>query len=112
MRAGAAIPNYKSATRDVDKLLGELSEEKVDGVIVDLRNNGGGSLDEATDLTGLFIDKGPVVQIRTRAARWTRKSRQPRRASPGTARWRCSSIVLRLRRRRFSPQRSRITAVE
>ncbi|WP_291184904.1 carboxy terminal-processing peptidase [Dokdonella sp.] len=56
--------NYKSATRDVEKLLGELKTDKVDGVIVDLRNNGGGSLAEATDLTGLFIDKGPVVQVR------------------------------------------------
>ncbi len=56
--------NYKSATRDVEKLLGELKNEKADGVIVDLRNNGGGSLAEATDLTGLFIDKGPVVQVK------------------------------------------------
>lgn len=56
--------NYKSATRDAEKLLGELKQDKVDGVIVDLRNNGGGSLAEATDLTGLFIDKGPVVQVR------------------------------------------------
>ncbi|MEO5561328.1 MAG: carboxy terminal-processing peptidase, partial [Dokdonella sp.] len=56
--------DYKSATRDVEKLLTSLKQEKVDGVIVDLRNNGGGSLAEATDLTGLFIDKGPVVQVR------------------------------------------------
>ena len=56
--------SYKSATRDVEKLLGELKLDKVDGVIVDLRNNGGGSLAEATDLTGLFIDKGPVVQVK------------------------------------------------
>ncbi|MGH8173342.1 MAG: carboxy terminal-processing peptidase, partial [Rhodanobacteraceae bacterium] len=53
--------------RDVERLLGELKTEKVDGVIVDLRNNGGGSLAEATDLTGLFIDKGPVVQVRNAA---------------------------------------------
>ncbi|MBX5065057.1 carboxy terminal-processing peptidase (plasmid) [Rhizobium lentis] len=56
--------DYKSASRDVAKLLGELNEEKVDGVLIDLRNNGGGSLDEAIDLTGLFIGKGPVVQQR------------------------------------------------
>ncbi|WP_407061893.1 carboxy terminal-processing peptidase [Brucella gallinifaecis] len=56
--------NYRSASRDVAKLLKELSEEKVDGVLVDLRNNGGGSLSEAIDLTGLFIGKGPVVQQR------------------------------------------------
>ncbi|MBY3382738.1 carboxy terminal-processing peptidase [Rhizobium laguerreae] len=56
--------DYKSASRDVAKLLGELSEEKVDSVLIDLRNNGGGSLDEAIDLTGLFIGNGPVVQQR------------------------------------------------
>ncbi|PWK85879.1 carboxy terminal-processing peptidase [Fulvimonas soli] len=56
--------NYKSATRDVARLLGELKQEGVQGVIVDLRNNGGGSLDEANELTGLFIDQGPVVQVR------------------------------------------------
>jgi carboxyl-terminal processing protease len=56
--------DYKSATRDVAKLLGELKQAGVEGVVVDLRNNGGGSLDEADSLTGLFIDKGPVVQVR------------------------------------------------
>lgn len=57
-------PNYKSTTRDVLKLLQELEAEQVDGIILDLRNNGGGSLQEATTLTDLFIDPGPVVQIR------------------------------------------------
>lgn len=56
--------NYRSASRDVAKLLSELNEEAVDGVLIDLRNNGGGSLTEAIDLTGLFIGKGPVVQQR------------------------------------------------
>ena len=56
--------NFKSATRDVAKLLGELKAEKVEAVVVDLRNNGGGSLSEANELTGLFIDQGPVVQVR------------------------------------------------
>ncbi|MGE7139343.1 carboxy terminal-processing peptidase [Luteibacter sp. NPDC031894] len=56
--------NFKSATRDVSKLLTELKAQKVEGVIMDLRNNGGGSLNEATELTGLFIDTGPVVQVR------------------------------------------------
>jgi carboxyl-terminal processing protease len=56
--------NFKSATRDVSKLLGELKAEGVQGVIIDLRNNGGGSLYEANELTGLFIDKGPTVQVR------------------------------------------------
>lgn len=57
-------PDYKSATRDVAKLLAELKTEKVDGVVMDVRDNGGGSLAEATELTGLFINKGPVVQVR------------------------------------------------
>lgn len=56
-------PDFKSTTRDVLKLLIELEKEDVDGVVIDLRNNGGGSLQEATTLTDLFIDKGPVVQI-------------------------------------------------
>ncbi|KQV87868.1 peptidase S41 [Massilia sp. Root351] len=56
--------DYKSATRDVARLLAELKKEKVDNVLIDLRNNGGGSLTEAVELTGLFIDKGPVVQQR------------------------------------------------
>ncbi|MBS0431860.1 MAG: carboxy terminal-processing peptidase [Proteobacteria bacterium] len=57
-------PDYKSATRDVAKLLGELKQAKVDGVVMDVRDNGGGSLAEATELTGLFINTGPVVQVR------------------------------------------------
>ena len=56
--------NYKSATRDVARLLADLKKQNVEGVLIDLRNDGGGSLAEATDLTGLFIDKGPVVQVR------------------------------------------------
>ena len=56
--------NFKSATRDVSRLLAELKKDKVDSVLIDLRNNGGGSLSEAIELTGLFIDKGPVVQQR------------------------------------------------
>ncbi|MBS0383177.1 MAG: carboxy terminal-processing peptidase [Proteobacteria bacterium] len=57
-------PNYKSASRDVAKLLVELKKDKVSAVIVDLRDNGGGSLSEAVNLSGLFIGKGPVVQVR------------------------------------------------
>ncbi|WP_236212127.1 carboxy terminal-processing peptidase [Metapseudomonas otitidis] len=60
----AGDPEYKSTTRDVKKLLGELQKENVDGVVIDLRNNGGGSLQEATELTGLFIDQGPTVLVR------------------------------------------------
>ena len=61
--------DFKSATRDVERILGELKKDKVDNVLVDLRNNGGGSLIEAVELTGLFIDKGPVVQQRTAEGR-------------------------------------------
>jgi carboxyl-terminal processing protease len=57
-------PNYKSTTRDVYNLLNELNKQKVDGIIIDLRDNGGGSLPEAAMLTDLFVDPGPVVQIR------------------------------------------------
>ena len=57
-------PNYKSTTRDVKRLIGELQKENIDGLVIDLRNNGGGSLMEAIDLTGLFIKNGPVVQIK------------------------------------------------
>ncbi|MBH8612487.1 carboxy terminal-processing peptidase [Pseudomonas mohnii] len=60
----AGDPDYKSTTRDVRKLLTELQKDKVDGVVIDLRNNGGGSLQEATELTSLFIDKGPTVLVR------------------------------------------------
>ncbi len=56
--------DYRSASRDVARLIDELKKEKVDGLLIDLRNNGGGSLREAVELTGLFIDKGPVVQQR------------------------------------------------
>jgi len=58
------VQEYKSATRDVARLLDKFKKEKVDSVLIDLRNNGGGSLAEAIDLTGLFIDTGPVVQQR------------------------------------------------
>ncbi|MDE2070293.1 MAG: carboxy terminal-processing peptidase [Gammaproteobacteria bacterium] len=61
--------NYTSTTRDVRKLLLELEAEHVNGVVIDLRNNGGGALDEAIRLTGLFIPHGPVVQIRHRDGR-------------------------------------------
>jgi carboxyl-terminal processing protease len=62
-------PNYMSTTRDVQRLIKELQIEKVDGIVLDLRNNGGGSLTEAIDLTGLFIKDGPVVQVKNSANR-------------------------------------------
>ncbi len=57
-------PDFKSTTRDVKKLITELRGEGIDGLLMDLRYNGGGSLQEAIDLTGLFIPQGPVVQVR------------------------------------------------
>lgn len=64
------IPSfYNNLSRDVKKEIEKLKEQEVQGIIIDLRGNGGGSLPEATLLTGLFIDKGPVVQIRNGANR-------------------------------------------
>jgi len=63
--------DYASATRDVAKLLAGFKTDKLDGVVLDLRNNGGGSLDEAIELTGLFIEQGPVVQVRESGGRVT-----------------------------------------
>ena len=62
-------PNYTSTTRDVQKLVKELQAENIDGLALDLRNNGGGSLTEAIDLTGLFIKNGPVVQVKNSATK-------------------------------------------
>ncbi len=65
------VTDYASATRDVAKLLAGFKADKVDGVVLDLRNNGGGSLDEAIELTGLFVEQGPVVQVRESGGRVT-----------------------------------------
>lgn len=62
-------PDYTSTSGDVKKLIKELQIEKIDGLAIDLRNNGGGSLAEAIDLTGLFIKNGPVVQVKNSANR-------------------------------------------
>jgi carboxyl-terminal processing protease len=64
-------PNYKSTTRDVRRLIEELRAEGegIDGLIVDLRSNGGGSLQEADSLTGLFIKSGPTVQVKAASRR-------------------------------------------
>ncbi len=56
--------DFRSTTRDVRNLLKDLNKQGVDGIVIDLRENGGGSLSEATELTGLFIKTGPVVQIK------------------------------------------------
>jgi carboxyl-terminal processing protease len=62
--ASAGLPNYRSSARDVRALLEELKTQDVAAVVVDLRYNGGGSLNEANELVGLFIETGPTVQIR------------------------------------------------
>jgi len=67
--ANRGEPNYKSTTRDVKKLIAELKTEKVDGIIIDLRDNGGGSLHEVNTLIGLFIKSGPTVQVKDMTGR-------------------------------------------
>ena len=67
--AQKGLQNYKSVTRDVKKCIDSLKALSVDGIIIDLRNNGVGSLQEAIDLTGLFIETGPVVQIKSASGR-------------------------------------------
>jgi carboxyl-terminal processing protease len=64
--------DYTSTTKDVRRLIAELEDEGIDGLIIDLRNNGGGHLTEATALSGLFIDNGPVVQLRNSSGRISR----------------------------------------
>ena len=61
--------NYKSTSRDVRHLLENLKGEDVDGIIIDLRGNGGGSLSEALEFTGLFIESGPIVQTKNSSGR-------------------------------------------
>jgi len=63
-RASQGEKDYKSTTRDVRRLIEELKKQKVNGIVIDLRSNGGGSLQEAIELTGLFIKTGPVVQVK------------------------------------------------
>jgi len=64
--------DFTSTTKDVKRLIGELEEQGIDGLIMDLRGNGGGHLTEATALSGLFIDNGPVVQLRNANGRISR----------------------------------------
>jgi len=61
---GKGDKDYKSTTRDVKKIIEKLNKENIDGMIIDLRNNGGGSLSEVNNLMGLFIPYGPVVQVK------------------------------------------------
>ncbi len=68
--ASSGDPDYKSSTRDVRKLIDSFKKKgPLDGLVIDLRSNGGGSLQEAVSLTGLFIKEGPVVQIRDSSGR-------------------------------------------
>ncbi|MFZ9708944.1 MAG: carboxy terminal-processing peptidase [Steroidobacteraceae bacterium] len=60
----AGNKDFRSTTRDVRRLINELKAEGIDGLVMDLRGNGGGFLPEAQSLTGLFVDQGPVVQVR------------------------------------------------
>ena len=62
--ARRGLPNFRSTTRDVKKILEDFKAEGIDAVVLDLRSNGGGSLSEAINLTGLFIKEGPVVQVK------------------------------------------------
>ena len=71
-------PEFKSTTRDVARLIHELNQENIDGLVIDLRNNGGGSLREANELTGLFIEYGPTVQIRSASSRVYRDGKRRR----------------------------------
>jgi len=64
--------DYTSTTQDVKRLIAELEEQGIDGLVIDLRDNGGGHLTEATALSGLFIDNGPVVQLRNSNGRISR----------------------------------------
>ena len=70
--------NYRSTTRDVQKLIAELAAEDIEGLVIDLRGNGGGSLQEANQLTGLFIEYGPTVQIRSAESRVWRDGKRRR----------------------------------
>ena len=82
--------HYRSTTRDVRQLIGELVRDGAQGIVIDLRGNGGGSLLEANELTGLFIQEGPVVQVR--GCRW--RSRYQRRQRSGDRVRRVRSAVL------------------
>lgn len=76
----AGDTEFRSTTRDVHRILGELLSEGAEGIIIDLRNNGGGSLAEANAMVGLFIESGPTVQIRQSNAKVIKEGK--RRSSP------------------------------
>lgn len=82
-------PDYRSCSRDIEKLLIDFRDRQADAMILDLRSNGGGLLDEAIRLVGLFIDKGPVVQVKGGGA-GTQVHKDP---DPGTT-WNGPLVVL------------------
>jgi carboxyl-terminal processing protease len=65
----AGEPEYRSTTRDVRRLIDELRAQGIESLVVDLRDNGGGHLSEATSLVGLFVERGPIVQLRETGGR-------------------------------------------
>ena len=73
----------RSSVKDVEKIIGEMNAEEVDGIVLDLRENGGGSLVEAIRMTGLFISTGPVVQVKERYSNRILSDRDPRIAYDG-----------------------------
>ncbi len=87
--ARQGIPDYKSTTRDVARILMDFNNAGVDAVVLDLRRNGGGSLQEALALTGLFIEEGPLLQVKDAAGRI-----QPYYDTDGRALWKGPLVVV------------------
>lgn len=100
--ARRGVPDYKSTTRDVRRLLNDFKKKQVDAVVLDLRRNGGGSLLEAEGVTGLFIDEGPIVQVKDKNDHVEHQDD----SEPGTA-WDGPLVVLTSR---FSASASEIFA--
>ncbi len=108
--ARSGTPDFKSCTRDVRKILDNFNEKQVDAVIIDLRRNGGGALNEAISLTGLFIDTGPVVQVKDSEGSGAALRRpRPGRRLEGPAR-RAAKQVQRQRQRDFRRSNSRLSS--
>ncbi|HEX3997350.1 MAG TPA: carboxy terminal-processing peptidase [Pirellulales bacterium] len=100
--ARKGVPDFKSCTRDVRRILDGFNEKQVDAVIIDLRRDGGGALNEAISLTGLFIDTGPVVQVKDSKGQVQHYDDQ----DPGVA-WKGPLVVLQSK---FSASASEIFA--